>query len=181
MAATVNRYGVALRPVARWDLPSLRRWRNTPEISQQMMNCDRIMPKQQRQWFESLQQRPEQRHWTVWCKGVKTGYANLKGENRGDLFGQAVVESGLYLANTPVRNGLLATAVALNQLDAAFEILQVHRIETMVKATNTAALRLNQLLGYAVVSSNECVHVLDLTPERYFKARAKLVRYFSHV
>ena len=47
-------YGIQLRPVIPRDLLSLRRWRNSPEISQQMFDTSHITPAKQRLWYERI-------------------------------------------------------------------------------------------------------------------------------
>ena len=47
-------YGIEFRPVKPFDLPSLRRWRNNPEISKYMNSSNYISPKQQRIWYENI-------------------------------------------------------------------------------------------------------------------------------
>ena len=70
---------IELRPVSHWDLPSLRRWRNSPEISREMVDTSYITPSQQRRWFERITSQPDQGHWVVWVRGVRAGYMNIKG------------------------------------------------------------------------------------------------------
>lgn len=78
-------YGIELRPVTPRDLPSLRRWRNSPQVRWQMVNTSYITPRQQRLWYERIRSRVDQAHWVVWSKGVRTGYVNIKGEGPLEL------------------------------------------------------------------------------------------------
>ena len=77
---TFKGYVIKLRPVRPQDLPSLRRWRNTPTIRNKMLDSSYITPRQQRFWFEHIINRVDQAHWVVWCKGVKTGWLKIKGK-----------------------------------------------------------------------------------------------------
>ncbi|MFM2486770.1 GNAT family N-acetyltransferase [Celerinatantimonas yamalensis] len=181
IASELCGYGVRLRPIVPADLPSLRRWRNSDEVRLAMLTQTHISPAQQRRWYQHIYAQPAQRHWCVEVQGIRAGYANLKGFVDAPLNGQARADSGLYLGQTRVRHGLLAIAVALCQLDAAFEQLDITTIETQVKADNHSALRLNRMLGYQSVTHIDEWLTLTLTAQPYFAARHHLMRFFRHV
>jgi len=58
-------YGIELHPVPPCDLPYLRRWRNSPQISQQMLDGSYITPGRQRLCYEQIRDRVDQAHWVV--------------------------------------------------------------------------------------------------------------------
>lgn len=180
LAQRIEAYGVILRPIIPADLPALRRWRNSEPVRTQMLDQTWIKPRDQRRWYQHIHAQSSQRHWCVETRGMRTGYANLKGFAAGDLSGQAKADSGLYLGDTPVRHGLLAVAVALCQLDAAFDKLQIGCIETQVKADNQSALRLNKMLGYQCLQSEQEFLTCTLTAADYYPARTQLMRFFRH-
>jgi RimJ/RimL family protein N-acetyltransferase len=139
-------YGIELRPITPCDLPSLRRWRNSPKIKEHMLDKSYIGPRQQRLWFEGVKKRADQAHWVVWSQGVRTGYVNVHGE--GDLVRQKQVSGGYYIADTPGRHGLLGYAATLMYHDVVFEyILADLIIDTILKANKTAR-QLNAQIGY---------------------------------
>ena len=51
---TFEGYGIQIRPVKTSDLPALRRWRNSPDISQQMADTSHITQTKQRLWYERI-------------------------------------------------------------------------------------------------------------------------------
>lgn len=171
-------YGVELRPIAPWDLPALRRWRNQDEVRMQMVSQTRISPRQQRQWFTVTRERRDQQHWVLWCKGVRAGYVNLKGECQGELQGQAIADAGLYLGSSTVRHPMLAVAAALSQLDQGFNELHIGCIRTLVRENNRSALRLNEQLGYRQIGQDNGFFALELQPADYYAARERLRRFF---
>lgn len=171
-------YGVELRPIEPWDLPALRRWRNQDEVRMQMVSQARISPRQQRQWFSATRERRDQQHWVLWCKGVRVGYVNLKGECQDELNGQAIADAGLYLGSSPVRHPMLALAAALSQLDQSFDELKIGSIRTLVRENNRSALRLNEQLGYRQVGQENGFFALELLPADYYAARERLRRFF---
>lgn len=172
------KYGVELCPIAPWDLPALRRWRNQDEVRMQMVSQTRISPRQQCQWFTATRERRDQQHWVLWCKGVRTGYVNLKGDGQGELYGQAIADAGLYLGNSTVRHPMLAVAAALSQLDQGFDELNIGCIRTLVREHNRSALRLNEQLGYRQIGQENGFFALELLPADYYAARGRLRRFF---
>ncbi len=172
-------YGIELRPVTPRDLPSLRRWRNSPQISRQMLDISYITPRQQRLWYERIRDRLDQAHWVVWSKGVRTGYVNIKGEGPLELQ-QAQVDVGLYVGDSPVRRGLLGYAMAMTQLDIVFEHLSVSRVQTVIREDNYRARRFNQQLGYREERCKDGFVRLSICPSDYQAAKTRLIRYFPH-
>jgi RimJ/RimL family protein N-acetyltransferase len=170
-------YGVELRPITPWDLPSLRRWRNQDDVRMQMVSQTLISPRQQRQWFTTTLERRDQRHWVLWCNGVRAGCVNLKGEQQVDLQGQAIADAGLYLGTSTVRHPMLAIAAALSVLDQGFDEFSIGRIRTLVREGNRAALRLNEQLGYRPHGQENGFLALELLPDDYYAARDRLSRF----
>lgn len=181
VASYIRGYQVELRPIEPRDLPTLRRWRNSDRVRLNMLDQSLITPHAQRQWYERICANKGQRHWLVEVDGVRAGYANLKGLQPGKLAEQAEADGGMYLGDSSVRHGLLGVAVALCQLDAAFDHLHIERLKTQVKCDNHSALRLNQVLGYKEVSHNAQWKTLTLDAADYYVARSSLMRFFRHV
>ena len=170
-------YGIQMRPVTASDLPSLRRWRNSPEISQQMADTSHITPTKQRLWYERIINNIEEAHWVVWCKGVRTGYMNLKGHD--SIYSQKSLDGGLYVGDSKVKHGLLGYAIALMQLDIAFKLLFSMKYETSFRESNLSARRFNKQLGYLEVSRKDGFIRVAITHESYNNSKARLIRYFK--
>ena len=170
-------YGVELRPVRPQDLPSLRRWRNTPKIRNMMLDSSYITPRQQRVWFEHIINRVDQAQWVVWCKGEKTGYVNVKGE--GHLQMQPHVSGGYYIGETNVRHALLGYAVTLMYHDIIFDYMVVPLIKGIILKDNRNSLKLNKEFGYQKVSESAESISFTLKARDYSKARKRFLRYFE--
>ena len=171
-------YGIELRPVTPCDLPSLRRWRNSPQISRQMIDDSYIAPRQQRLWYERIRERVDQAHWVVWCKGVRTGYINIKGE--GPLELQEQVTGGMYAGDSLVRHGLLGYAMAMMHLDIVFEYLSVSKFRSLIRKGNRSARKINQQLGCCEERCKDGFIRLTISPSDYKAAKTRLIRYFRH-
>ena len=170
-------YGIQIRPVTPSDLPALRRWRNSPEINQQMIDTSHITPAKQRLWYEKIINRVEEVHWVIWCKGVRTGYMNLKGHD--SIYSQKSLDGGLYVGNSKVKHGLLGYAIALMQLDIAFNYLCSMKYETSFRENNISASRFNKQLGYQEIIRKDGFIRVAITIESYNKAKSRLIRYFK--
>jgi len=170
-------YGIELRPMTPCDMRSLRQWRNSSEIRLNMLDTSIISPRQQRLWYEKVKGKTDQAHWVVWCKGIRTGYLNIKGG--GHLESQEVVELGIYVGDSVVRHGLLGYAISLLGFDIAFEHLSVLLVQSWVKEDRYMVRKFDKQLGY---QEGECVNGfvrLSINESGYKKAKAKLIRYFN--
>lgn len=170
-------YGVELRPVTPFDLPSLRRWRNSPKIRLQMADTSYVSPNQQRKWFEGIKIRNDQAHWVVWYNDIRAGYMNLKGN--GPLESQFSLDGGLYVGNSPVKHGLLGYAIALMQLEIVFEHLEVPEYKTSFRDTNVHARKFNKQLGYQEVDQKDGFIWVVITRRDHAPAKKQLMKYFK--
>ena len=169
-------YGVDFCPITPRDLPSLRRWRNSPQISKQMTDASYINAHQQRGWYENIKARNDQAHWMVWFKGVRAGYANIKGVVPLAL--QRELAGGFISGNSSVKNGLLGYAMILMQLDIAFEHLSAITFKGPVLKTNHSARRLNKEMGYLEEWETDTMIGVVLTKDNYRIAKCRFHRYF---
>lgn len=170
-------YGIELYPVTPPDLPILRRWRNSPQINIQMTDTSFITPHQQRYWYERIKERDDQAHWVVWCKGVRAGYVNIKGE--GPLELQKDLSGGFYVGNSLVRHGLLGYAILMMQMDIVFLYLSASQYRGPILKSNYSARQLNKQLGYSEEYDNGSLVGVVLDPSDYKKAKKKFSRFFN--
>jgi RimJ/RimL family protein N-acetyltransferase len=170
-------YGIELHPVAPSDLSSLRRWRNSPEISRQMANDSYISAQQQLLWYERIKERSDQTHWVVWYKKIKTGYLNIKGE--GPIESQEKLSGGYYLWDSSVRHGLLGYATALMFHDIVFDYFSATEVRDTVLKSNYRARKLNKMFGYFEGQEFDKFIEISVTHSRYKTAKMKIARYFG--
>jgi len=170
-------YGIQMRPVTASDLPSLRRWRNSPEISQQMADTSHITPTKQRLWYERITSRVEEAHWVAWYKDVRTGYMNLRGQD--SIYSQNYLDGGLYVGDSKVKHGLLGYAMAFMQLDIAFKFLFSTKYETSFRENNLSASKFNLQLGYKKISQKDGFIRVSINQKSHNKAKSRIIRYFK--
>jgi hypothetical protein len=170
-------YGVKIYPVSSCDLPCLRRWRNSKQIGQQMTDSTYISPHQQRIWFENIQGRVDQMNWVVWCKGIRSGFMNVKGE--GPIESQKQIGGGYYVGESQVRHGLLGYAIFLMFHDIVFDYFSIPEIKDTVLVSNSSARKLNKMFGYHEVQKNDLLIDISLKFSNYKLAKKKISRYFG--
>jgi UDP-4-amino-4,6-dideoxy-N-acetyl-beta-L-altrosamine N-acetyltransferase len=175
-------FNVLLKPLQPDDLEQLRLWRNSPEISNQMLDQAEISAEQQQSWFERICSDQRQMQFVIYYKNQKVGACNLKSPTALTVTECEAVETGFYLGEAKYRGTILAffAALALNQY--AFEQLGKKTLLAQVKNTNSAALRFNEQLGYqpdAIQPSGEMV-AMTLVPQAHRDAAAKFATFIRN-
>jgi UDP-4-amino-4,6-dideoxy-N-acetyl-beta-L-altrosamine N-acetyltransferase len=180
--ADISAFNVVLKPLQLNDLEQLRLWRNSPEISSQMLDQAEISAEQQHSWFERICSDQRQMQFVIYYKNQKVGACNLKSPTALTVTESEAVETGFYLGEAKYRGTILAffAALALNQY--AFEQLGKKTLLAQVKNTNSAALRFNEQLGYqpdAIQPSGEMV-AMTLVPQAHRDAAAKFATFIRN-
>ena len=159
-------FNVVLKPLQSKDLEQLREWRNSPEVSSQMLDQTEITAKQQQQWFQRICIDRSQMQFVIYYKNHPVGACNLKSPTTSTLAESDCLDTGFYLGDAKYRGTILAffAALALNQY--CFEQLIVKSLKARVKASNSAALRFNHQLGYRVDSEQACSEMIAMTLKR---------------
>lgn len=175
-------FNVQLKPLQLDDVEQLRLWRNSPEISSQMLDQQAISVEQQYSWFQKISTDRRQMQFVIYYKNQKVGACNLKSPSALTVAECDSLETGFYLGDAKYRGSILAffAALALNQF--AFEQLGVKQLQAQVKNTNSAALRFNQQLGYqpdAIQPQGEMV-AMTLVPQAHQDAAAKFATFIRN-
>lgn len=176
---TIEAYQVTLRPVTEADLPQLRAWRNSETVSRQMLSTATISAEQQLAWYKKIARDPSQSHWVVEYKGMPIGSTNVKARHVGEQTHLAAeLEPGLYIGEPAYQGNLLAFAPTLALYDHCFANWQTTVFSAVVKATNTAALKYNQQLGYEIVEQGDLI-TLHLDKAAYERQTVMIKRMLS--
>lgn len=132
-----------LRPLAEADLDTVRTWRNAPEVRKGMFSTHEITQAEHLAWFARINQDPHVR----WCMhedmqgqadGV-VGFTQYRPEMRTAFW-------GFYL--DPGAQTGAGSRLGLDGLDHAFSVLNLHKLNAEVIATNERSLRFHQRLGF---------------------------------
>lgn len=173
----IKGYGIELRPIMPFDLPSLRRWRNSPRISMQMIDHSYVTPHQQCLWYKKITKLENQAHWVVWYKGIRSGYMNIKELQTNK--GVTEVDVGMYVGDSSANHCLLGFAIVLMQLDLVFENKSVLEVKIKVREKNIRAIKFNKLIGYKQIGSKDGFVILIIKPSTYKADKSRLMRYFQ--
>lgn len=175
-------FNVLLKPLHIQDLEQLRLWRNSSEISSQMLDQTAISAEQQQGWFERICTDKRQMQFVIYYKNQPVGACNLKSPTALTVAECDALDTGFYLGDAKYRGTILAffAALALNQY--CFEQLAVNTLKAQVKQSNSAALRFNQQLGYQVDAEQtiDGMITMTLTPQQHQSAAAKFATYIRN-
>jgi len=149
-SGVIRAYGVELKPVQYDDIEQLRLWRNQPEIARQMLCEEVISALQQERWFSQISHDSKQRHYVIRYKKTAIGAVNIKSLSDASVESAKVLEPGMYIGNPAYRGNLMAFLPALAINDYCFDYLGVEYLQARVKASNLAAIKFNQKLGYQI-------------------------------
>ena len=173
---TFKGYGIELRPVTRADLFVLRQWRNSPQISQMMVDNSYITSRQQQLWYQKIKDRFDQAHWVVWWKGERAGYITIKG--KGPLEHQKQLTGGMYSGNSQNKHKLLGYAMQIMMLDIVFGHLSVSKFRGPVLKKNDGVRKLLKQLGFREEGFKGDFVWTSIIPKDFKTARKKFERYF---
>lgn len=176
-----SRYGVTLAPIQHSQLEMIRHWRNDPFIANMMRSTALITAEQQCQWFTRIQHDRQQAYWMIYFRQEPIGVASLARINPS----QGTAEPGLYIYPAHYRQNIVPFCVAFALHDVAFEQLQLHTLQSIVLATNTAALRFNLQCGYENMQQEfsddgRTWQWQRLTHQSYAKAKPAITRFIRY-
>lgn len=172
MQKSYTAYKMTLRPIEIADLDKLRKWRNSDEIRNFMLDQSVISKQQQFDWFSSLDRKVDEIHFSVDYKGNFVGYANVK-----QLRDINKLNTGLYIGDAQYRGTFLAQCLGLALLDYCFNVLNVDRVFAQVLEENNAALRYNRLFGYEVSHIDTGIVYMQLSSSNYEREKKKIIRF----
>lgn len=175
-------FNVVLKPLQMQDLEQLRLWRNSPEISSQMLDQTAISAEQQQSWFERVRSDQRQMQFVIYYKNQAVGACNLKSTTDSAVAECGSLYTGFYLGEPKYRGTLLAFFAALTLNQYCFDQRAVKSLKALVKQTNKTALRFNEQLGYQtdVLQTEAGMVALTLTPEAHQSAAAKFATYIRN-
>ncbi len=169
-------YGVTLKPLTEDMLETVRCWRNSPVIAEQMLDKHHITAEEQQAWFARLQDDPHRAYWVAWFKDEPIGVASLVDISTE----QGTAAPGMYIYTDRYRNNIVPFCVAFALNDLAFELLGLDCLFGKIYQSNVASLRFHQKSGYRIVDSQGELILLQLTRADYQEARAPIAKYIRY-
>ena len=159
------------------DIELVRKWRNSPDITQFMEFRDFISEDMQEEWFESIDTIYNM-YYIIEYKGEKVGLINGKNINWDDMS----METGVFYWKKEIYNSeipIIATlifgdlGVIAGGLTAYAHILR----------DNSRAIRFNKMIGFELCDDQENVEnqLYKMTRDSYLKRSIKLRKAFYHI
>ena len=159
------------------DIELVRKWRNSPEITQYMEFRDFISEDMQQEWFESIDT-IYNLYFIIEYKGEKVGLINGKNINWEEMSMEAGVfywKKDLYDTEVPIIATLIFgdLGVIAGGLTTYAHILR----------SNSRAIRFNKMIGFDVCEDQENVEnqLYKMTRESYLQRSRKLRKAFYNV
>lgn len=165
---TINNYGVVFERLHYDDLELVRGWRNSKEVSKNMIYQKTITSSEQEEWFESINNN-NNFYYVVSYKGNKIALVNIKNVD----FEIGTGECGCFIGVEEYRTCGLGFPILAAMLDFAFDVLYLKKIYSHVLKSNVGVLRFNLRFGFQICPDDEQDSLkqgavrLSLTRENY--------------
>jgi UDP-4-amino-4,6-dideoxy-N-acetyl-beta-L-altrosamine N-acetyltransferase len=139
---------VTLRPLELSDLSALHKYRNDPEVTQQLGGFSTGYSHSDLQdWFESHRNRSDE---VMWCVSDVSSDTCLGHVGFYEIdFRLRSAEFGILLGAKDYWGKGIGTSVSRAVVEFGFRQLNLHRIHLSVVATNERAVRLYERLGFS--------------------------------
>ncbi|GAB4305155.1 MAG: hypothetical protein Kow0068_26510 [Marinilabiliales bacterium] len=165
----VERYGVSLYRIRKEDIETVRNWRNSESVRNNMLYQNYITPAMQQKWFESINT-PKHSYYIIEYNNEKVGLINIK--NSGS--NKKPIESGLFIGNLKYANSHIPVISSIILLDTGFYIFPARISYAKVKKDNKPAIKYNESLGYFIYEEKKDYLIMAITKESYEEKTIKL-------
>ncbi len=134
---------VALRPLRRQDGEQVRSWRNAPHVAAHMFTDHEVGEAEHTRWLDGVLGAPDRRLWIILHDETPVGLAHLLVDP-----GAGVGAWGFYLGETDVRGAGVGLAALYLLIQYAFGPAGLATLTCDALATNAAARRLYESMGF---------------------------------
>lgn len=129
------------RPITADLIETIRAWRNSPRVRENMLDDTEIGAEQQERWFKSLAKQHDKLY-MVFCQNSKP-VGMLYFSDINDKY----CTWGCYIGEEAIWPGT-GVLLAIAALDYAFNHLEVDKLQAEVFEDNTSPIRMHQTFGY---------------------------------
>ena len=145
----LNSSRILLRPLERFDLEALAKWRNTPEVRQDFFNTFPVAVSGQETWYQDLLRRQDAKLFVIETpmdsQAIGTiGYDRIDWKNQKGELGNILIGEPAYRGK-----GLGKEAVHL-MVHFGFSEMNLNRIYLKLFAKNKHAIHLYESCGFQV-------------------------------
>lgn len=126
------------------DLETIRKWRNSPDVSRYMYTDDLISSDQQKNWFNKIKNESNSRYWLIEYHGKKLGLVYIIDI---DIYNSKCFW-GFYLGDTSIRGEGIGKKVEYNLLNYVFDNLKLNKLCGEVLGFNAKVLNMHEKFGF---------------------------------
>jgi RimJ/RimL family protein N-acetyltransferase len=169
-------FGLRLVPLSQELGELVRTWRNSPEISQFMEFREFITPEMQRDWVNSLKEKPV-KYFVIFSGEAPVGLIHLSHIQPDN----SSAEAGLFIGDSGFRGTGAALGASVLLLDFAFNQLGIKTVWVKIHRDNIPSQKYNRLLGFKAVSELPEGHfqIWELPAVDFFVERNRLISLIS--
>jgi hypothetical protein len=165
-----TRYGITLSRIKEDEIELVRRWRNDPVVSKNMIYRGYITEEQQIKWFQSINNNSNS-YYIIIYRNEKIGLIN----NKNIVTKDKSSEAGIFIWNDTYDFAPLLASVLLCEI--GFYIMKGGDSYAKVLKKNKRAIEYNTIIGYDVIENKPRSRYIKikLTKEN-FKIRTEKLR-----
>jgi len=169
----LSKYGIVLNRLREQDAELVRRWRNSPTISQFMEYRDHITPEMQKEWFKSVNN-INNFYFIIEYPQEQIGLINSSHVEWDTVSS----EGGIFLWDEKYYETFVPVWASLCLLETTYFVLNAGKSVIKTLRDNERAKKLNLHLGYELMEGQEEVYNQQyvMTPESFRLHAPKLIR-----
>jgi len=174
----IERYGIKLIKIRAEQIDEVRKWRNSPSISDFMEYQEYITSDMQKRWFLSLNELSDF-YFVIEYKGKLMGLIHTSAIDWNTKEGH----SGLFIWDKKFQNTHIPVLASLSMVDFFFGFCNLEKIFAKVKRSNLIAVKYNKNLGFQRCTDQSNKEFLEyrLDAEQYFNTTRELHRLAEEV
>ncbi|TQI70414.1 UDP-4-amino-4,6-dideoxy-N-acetyl-beta-L-altrosamine N-acetyltransferase [Gramella sp. Hel_I_59] len=135
---------ISLRLLEEKDIELVRKWRNSPEVSQYMHSVKLITEEQQKRWFEKMNQDDSSIYWIVEYENEDLGLAYITDIDKT----LSKCSWGFYLGNVNVRGKGIGKKITIHVCRYVFEELELNKLIAEIFKFNERVIHLTEKFGF---------------------------------
>ena len=140
---------ITLRPITIEDSEHIVKWRNCPDVKQNLYSQDNISINQQRDYYQKYIETKKIFQYIVIADGIECGTTFLKkldNKNR-------CAEFGIFIGESSLRGRGIGTISTIKTVEIGFNQLHLDRIYLTVFSSNISAIRSYEKAGFKITKN----------------------------
>lgn len=126
------------------NIETIRKWRNSPEVSKYMYTDAFISTEDQINWYRKIKNDKNSRHWLIQYEGKSVGVVSIT-----DIKHQlSNCYWGFYLGDTNFRSRGIAKKILFKVCEYVFEELQFNKLMAQIFKFNERVIYIHESFGF---------------------------------